>query len=365
MLKLCRIHRLHRQLSERPWIIALIFSLVLVFWMASGNSEPLPEAAHQNIETPLPKVQVTRMQATSVERLITLYGRTEPDRVANLKAETAGMVAEILVKRGERVKAGQPLLRLAMNEREQLLKQAKAELAQREIEYEGAKKLSSQGFSGKAKLAEAKALLESARARVAQQTQDIQRTHITAPFDGVLNERLVEVGDYLGVGDPIAEVYDLNPLIIRADVGQREMSALAMGMQGEARLVTGELLSGQIRYLSRVADRATNTFRLELAVANSQQKLPAGLSAEMALPLAKTQAIKISPALLALDEEGNIGVKSVKQQQVYFTPIQLVKAEKDGVWLTGLGAEVDLITLGQGFVRHGDKVQVVYAKESD
>ena len=41
---------------------------------------------------------------------------------------------------------------------------------------------------------------------------------------------------------------------------------------------------------------------------------------------------------------------------VKFIPIQLVKAEQDGVWLTGLGSEVDIITVGQGFVRDGDSV---------
>ncbi len=60
--------------------------------------------------------------------------------------------------------------------------------------------------------------------------------------------------------------------------------------------------------------------------------------------------------MLALDERGNLGVKTVQNQHVRFVPIQLVKAEQDGVWLSGLGEEVDIIVLGQGFVRDGDLV---------
>jgi multidrug efflux system membrane fusion protein len=63
--------------------------------------------------------------------------------------------------------------------------------------------------------------------------------------------------------------------------------------------------------------------------------------------------------MLALDEAGNLGVKTLENQKVKFIPIQLVKAEQDGVWLTGLGDKVDIITTGQGFVRDGDEVIAV------
>lgn len=80
----------------------------------------------------------------------------------------------------------------------------------------------------------------------------------------------------------------------------------------------------------------------------------------MTIDLAKMSAIKISPALLALDEQGNIGVKSVKESIVHFTPIEIIKSESDGIWLTGLGEQADIIVLGQGFVRAGDRVEAIF-----
>ncbi|MEZ9418021.1 efflux RND transporter periplasmic adaptor subunit, partial [Vibrio sp. 10N.286.49.E1] len=79
--------------------------------------------------------------------------------------------------------------------------------------------------------------------------------------------------------------------------------------------------------------------------------------------LETSDAIKITPAMLALDEAGNLGVKTLvsidDSPTVRFVNIQLVKAEQDGVWLTGLGQQVDIITVGQGFVRDGDSVIAV------
>ena len=60
---------------------------------------------------------------------------------------------------------------------------------------------------------------------------------------------------------------------------------------------------------------------------------------------------------------GNIGVKTVNNKKVVFTPINVVKSENDGLWLTGLGQQADIITLGQGFVRAGDEVEAVMAND--
>jgi len=83
------------------------------------------------------------------------------------------------------------------------------------------------------------------------------------------------------------------------------------------------------------------------------------VSTEVALNLSQTPAIKITPAMLALDSDGNLGVKILKSNHVQFVPIDLVKAEQDGVWLAGLGDSADIITVGQGFVRDGDAVIAV------
>ena len=69
-------------------------------------------------------------------------------------------------------------------------------------------------------------------------------------------------------------------------------------------------------------------------------------------------AIKISPALLALNDEGVIGVKWVRDSKVHFTPIDVVKNDQHGTWIRGLDDQVQLITVGQAFVREGDEVKV-------
>jgi len=362
-------------LAQRPYIIAALISLLLIAWMASGpNAAEQKEAiqAKQISQTSTDdkikaQVKVETRYGTNIHKSIELYGRTQPDRITTLKAEVRGKITEVFAKRGARVEKGQAIVQIALNDLPAQLTRTQALLMQRQVEYEGALKLNKKGYQGKVQLAQAFAELESVKSDIQRLELDIVNTLIKAPFDGVLNTRYVEVGDYVASGDDIAMIADLDPLIIRAHVTEQQIADLSVGQIAQVSLLKGEKLQGILRYIASVGDDATNTFKIEVAVANkltkSKPQLLAGLSGELSIALEETSAIKISPALLALDEQGNIGVKSVQNAIVQFTPIDIVKSESDGIWLTGLGEQTDIIILGQGFVRAGDRVEAIFAKD--
>ena len=353
-------------LAQRPYLIAALITLVLVLWMASG-----PSVAEQKseIKAQIPshdekqitaQVKVETRLGQHIHKTIELYGRTEPDRITTLKAEIHGKIIEVLAKRGSKVSKGEIIAKIALNDLPAQLTRSQALLKQREVEYEGALKLNKQGYQGKVHLAQSYAALESVNAEIQRLELNIAHTVIKAPFTGTLNTRYVEVGDYVASGDDIAMIADLDPLIVRAHATEQQISQLSVGQVARVSLLNGEQAEGELRYIASVGNDATNTFKIEVAIDNKKARLFAGLSSELTIDLAKMSAIKISPALLALDEQGNIGVKSVKNSIVHFTPIQIIKSESDGVWLTGLGEKADIIVLGQGFVRAGDKVEAIF-----
>ncbi|MFT2089903.1 efflux RND transporter periplasmic adaptor subunit [Paraglaciecola sp. 2405UD69-4] len=351
--------------KRQPAWIALIISIALCLWIGSGmlGTEDKKPPEKKASDTALVKVTVERMQATEVTREITLYGRTEPDRMATLRSEVQGKVNAIYVQEGQRVIKGQKLISLDTNDSTNRLAAAKSILKQREVELKAAQSLKEKGYQSQTALAQATANLEMAKADVTANELAISRAEITAPFDGVLNQRFVEVGDLLRDGDKIAEVVDLDPLVISAQVTESNIKGLKLGQAAKGRMVSGDTLQGIIRYISSVSEPGTNTFRIEVAVPNQDYQQIAGMSTELVLPLETSWAVNISPAVMALDEKGNLGVKAVVDEHVKFVPIDIVKSDSEGVWLSGLGQTADVITLGHGFVREGDKVQVEYANE--
>jgi multidrug efflux system membrane fusion protein len=357
------------RLAGRPWVVAAALLALLVAWLLSGLLVPHPREVDQpapaaRVAPPTP-VQVALLVAEPVERTVTLSGRTAPARTVELKAETSGRVVAVGAARGSRVEAGALLLRLDAGDRVARLSQARAELRQRELEYDGQSRLKPQGYISDARLAESLAQLEKARAEVKRAELDVERMQLRAPFAGALQERLVEVGDYVAPGTPVATFVDDRRLAVAGSVAEGQASLVRAGLAGTAHLASGQVVAGRLRYVAPVADEATRTFAVELEIPNPRGELPAGVTADIELPVGRVSAHRLSPALLSLDDAGVVGVKiQAPGDRVKFVPATVVRTAPDGVWITGLPDPAPVIVGGQGFVRDGDRVAVTLAPAS-
>jgi multidrug efflux system membrane fusion protein len=349
---------------NRSIFIAILLATAATLWIVSGQfgSNENPIAAQKtpvdlSAADRLPQVRVRHQRAEPRMTQTLLRGRTEAVRMIDIKAETHGRVIELAIERGDRVERGQVLARLAAEDRPAKLAQAKALKEQRRIEYEAAKKLSQKGFRAETQLAASRAELEAAEAAVTVAEVALENTVIHAPFDGIIDSRQAEMGEFIEVGDHIARIVDLDPILIVAQVNERELGTLELGQRGSARLATGAAVDGRLRFISTVADPTTRTFRVELEVANADLMVADGLTAELRLPQTSVPAHHVSPAILALTDEGVVGVKVLGPgDKVAFKPVRILDSDETGVWLADLPEDVILITVGQEFVQDGQVV---------
>ena len=335
-------------------------TVAVTLWMLSGlGSGPVDfstEAGLGNDSGQPMLVRVEQIRSSDVEKLVTVSARTEPNRFVQLKTETDGAVVILGVERGSPVSAGETIVELDLRDRKARLTEADSLVVQRELELEGRKNLRTQQFASEVELAEAQNRLDSAWAAKEQITLEIQNTSI---LDGLVQERNVEIGDFVRTGDTVVDIVDIDPLIIAGEINGKEVSELRVGGVGSAKLVDGTVLTGLIRYLAPVANENTRTFRVELAVENSQT-VRAGLTAELQLTGFRISAHDISPSLLTLADDGSIGVKAVNAlNRVLFYPIEIVGSSENGILVTGLPESVRVITVGQGFVTVGQEVNPV------
>ena len=343
-------------------LIATAIAVALIVWIVSGLGLGMPDegSAGDTNDERLMQVTVERSTAQTTTREITVSARTEPDRAIELKAETEGMIVAINAERGAIVRQGQTIVELDMRDRAARLAEADALIRQRELEYEAAERLRGQQFVSEAEIAGAYALLEAARASRARIALDIERTTIKAPFDGIVHDRLVEIGDYVSTGDSIAQIVDSDPLIVVGNINERNVSLLSVGGTGRARILDGDPQSGTVRYLAPVADESTRSFRIELAIPNADRRFRVGLSAELILGADQITAHTLPTSLLALADDGTIGVKIVERgDRVRFVPVEMLGATADGMLVTGLPDEADVISVGQGFVTDGQTIKAV------
>lgn len=356
------------ELRSRPWLMAGLVAGAVVLWLASGalvgRKEPAATAAGGPSVSAPTRVQVRTQKAEAVTRYISVFGRTAPARSVDIKAETNGRVESLDAARGQSVRKGAVMLRLDLRDRQARLEQAQASVAQHQTAYEGQLELKAQGYVSDTQIAETLAKLEAARAELVRAELDLDYMLIRAPFDGVIQDRTVEVGDFVRAGDPVLTFVDNTSLIVTATIAEQDARFVAVNNPANARLVTGQQVKGRIRYLAPVADEGTRTFTVELEVPNASGNLPAGVTAEMQIPAGEMLAQKVSPAILSLAADGRIGVKTVDGDgRVVFTPVEIARSETDGVWVTGLPPTASIITVGQGYVSAGQKVEAVAGQQ--
>ncbi len=94
-----------------------------------------------------------------------------------------------------------------------------------------------------------------------------------------------------------------------------------MGETAELRLVTGEVVKGKVRYISKSAAATTRTYRIDIEAANPDNRIPDGITAEVAITLAAVKATKVPRSALTFSAQGKLGVRAVDGEgKVSFIP---------------------------------------------
>src|SRR5262249_33004901 len=107
-------------------------------------------------------------------------------------------------------------------------------------------------------------------------------------------------------------------------------------------------------------DVSTRTYPVEIQVPNPAYALRSGVTTQISIPIETVLAHRISPALLALDDEGRVGVRTLDHEnRVVFNLVKIINDEGGSVWITGLPEVATLITVGQELVVPHQQVDVV------
>ena len=360
------------------YITAAIIAVAILIWLASGqvgkeDTPPPGSLAEQNAaiaaqsqDKDPTRVRARVFQAQLYTQQLTLRGRTENKRTVQVRAETSGRIVERPVERGQRVARGDVLCRIAMDDRRAGLVEAREALNQAQIEYQGALKLKAKGYQSETAIAQAKARLASAQAQVERRQIEIRRTSISAPFDGIVEDTGLEVGDFVNNGGACATIVDLDPMLLVGEIPETQVTRVTQGREATGLLVDGRTVTGTVTFVGQQSDAATRTYPVEIQVANPDFSLRSGITAEIRLPIGEVFAHQISPALLALDDSGTVGVRTVDDaNRVVFNRVQILDDDPAGVWLTGLPRRATVITVGQELVVPGEVVEIEFEPASE
>ena len=318
---------------NRGTTYSLVIALIAAGALASGACSSGDAKAREQQTTP-PVVSVSAVAATErpIARFIRATGSLMAEEQADVAAETAGRVMAAGIERGTPVSQGAQLIRLSSTETDAQLKEAEANAAQIEArlgitggaaldvnavpevqnakasadlaqaEFARSKSLLDQRVvsqseydqrrtqaeaarqqydAAKNGAAQQYQMLQAARARVSLARKAFTDTVVRAPFNGVVAQRLVTVGDYVTKGMKVAVVVRVNPLRVQLTVPEQAVSSMAPGqpVTFEVDAYPGRQFQGKVKYVSPALQADQRALTVEAIVPNADGTLKPGLFA--------------------------------------------------------------------------------------
>ncbi|OAN80896.1 efflux transporter periplasmic adaptor subunit [Jannaschia sp. EhC01] len=345
--------------ARSTWIAALI-TLVVAGWMGSGFI--LPSQQEDTTERPSapPPVAVSVLQSTAqpVTLFFSAEGQALPDRDTMIRAEASGEIADVFVSMGDFVEEGTEIARIRSERVEAELARAQQDVARTQRDLENAETLLERGVATLDRVEQARSAFTQATAQLTAAEESLADMMITAPFAGRIEALDLNAGEFVQAGAEIARLVDNAPLTVSFQVPQQALSRLESGQPANVTFITGETREATVTFVGTSAAQATRTFLAEVSLPNADGAIAAGISAEITIPTDEITAHFLSPSIVSLSPEGQLGIKTVDDDNiVHFYPIEVVRPEIDGIWVTGLPDTITVITVGQGYVNDGETVR--------
>ena len=335
------------------WILFVLFvwfTLGMIFKSDKKEEVAVPEKV---------LVDVAKLTSKNIMSDVLIYGHTEASEKVNLKTRISGVVEKINKQKGEFIKKGEPIITLKMEDRLAQLNAAQSAKDKAEIEYNTAISLLDQGLISRVDFVNDEAKFKTAKASLEQKTLDVNHTVVRAPFDGVIDTLNVEAGSYVTAAENIGVFLNLSPIKIKAEIPEKYIARVNKGVVAKVILSNGEKVDALLTYVGAVADTSTRTFAIELEAQNKNRKIVEGLTAELQLPLNSVVSVELPvSSCLTFGEDGTVGVKTMTDDNIVeFYPVEIVKEDNGGLWVTGLPKQVNVIVAGGEFVRVGEEVK--------
>ena len=355
------------------------------------------------------KVETKIFNVQQIDQSIVIQGQTIYNKKIDVKSETTGNITNINFDRGDNVIQNKKLLNISIENRKEVLTSVKRDLSRLkkeviineknrdnllsknseliklyEIEYLSAKQLIDKGLSSKSKLslasfnlvnsksdqidinlqyekqlANLESQIASYNSQLKQINLDIEKTKILSPFDGIITDKNIEISDYVTPGMILLTIVNLNPIKVQGYLSEFDVNKIQLNTKALIENTNGIKKNGKITFISPSAETSTRTFEIEIEADNSDLTFKSGITTSIVIEGSELLAHKIPPSILTLQDDGTIGVKALSDENmVIFFPIQKVKDTVDGMWVSGLPNEVNLIISGQEYVSTGQIIEL-------
>ena len=308
-------------------------------------------------------VQAIVVEATSetVSESLSLVGTVAANEMIEIKAETDGTVEEVRFEEGQKVKAGDLLLRLEEVRSAAAVAEAEANFKLSRATYERSRQLFQDKLVSQQEFDQVAAQYQANQAGLDMKKRQLKDARIIAPFGGVIGSRQISPGQVISKNTTLTWLVDLDPVKIELNVPERFISRLKPGQKIELKVAAypGRTFQGDVFFVAPNLEPTTRTVLVKARVANPQQELKPGMFANLDLALnLKENAVVIPESGVVSMGDRTVVYTVDKEDAAQIRSVKIGVRQAGRVEITeGLQAGERVITEGIQKVRPGGKVK--------
>jgi RND family efflux transporter MFP subunit len=311
-------------------------------------------------------VEVMKMTPDFFSRYFEVTGVMEALQDAYISPEINGQIQRIQVDRGSRVKKGDLILKLNTDVTQKSMEEIETNLELAKRIFTKQEELWKQNIGSELQYLEAKNAMESLEARLATLQKQLEMAHVSAPFNGIIDDIMVKEGELASPGIPLVHLVNLSGMRVSADVSEAYLSSVSEGDLVELRFPAypGLMMEAAVTRLGEVINPQTRTFTLEVELKNDGEKLKPNMLTSVRIQDYRNDSALVVPSnILRQDFNGTFlfrvaeadGVS--KARKIYVKPGITVQ---DRTMITeGLSAGDLVITRGFNLVSEGTGLRII------
>ena len=336
-------------------ILTLLFFIILIIFLLKKQDTSLsPKSKDENKGEEIAKVTTKLFVPENFVLQYRTEGKTKPFLSLDLISNTEGVIKKVLAKKGDYVEQGSEIVKFDLENLETELIKAESDYIEKKMEYKAIENLHQSGFQAKLRLLQAKVAYNTAKSYWEKTKDDLNKKVLRAPISGILNDIIDDTGVYVKKGEVLGKIIQTRELIVQIDLNPKYINQIKLKDSVHVECNEQKFL-GEISYISFEANPQTNTYDTEALIKN--KNLKAGQLCKVRFDLEKKMGIQVSPSVLSFDNKGNIGVKYVENQKVFFQSVQVENITTKNVWVTNINKPINIIVLGQSNVNIGEPVK--------
>ena len=342
-------------------IRCLIALLLPVFAAGCENDISRAQSEGDKPVTRVVQVSVEEVRPRPIRDILILPGETEAWEDVRVPSDTAGRVEWIGPDEGDAVKKGELIAKVDVSSLKAGLDRAQAafnlaeELYRRRVELHE-KKLIAQEELDKSRTEKTLAESDLKQTRV-----EYQRGFIRSPVSGVVNYLFVDQGEFIGRGDPLADIVNVDRIKVNVSVPEMDVKYLSKGQDAIVSIdaFPERRIPGKIEFVAFKADPATKTFHVKVVIPNADQTIRPGMIARAGFLRRVIPDALTAPLFALVDKSGERLVYVEKDGVAHARTVSLGVIEGDRIQIAdGLEAGDRLIVKGQKEVEEGIQVEV-------